>query len=53
MSKGKWTPVTDAAEIDELLTDPGDISKPMTYKPNGQLWVETEQYRLWRAARHE
>lgn len=50
MSK-KFTPVTDPQEIEELMTDTGDISKPYPYKPNGHLWVDSEELKAWRAAR--
>lgn len=47
----KFTPVTDPGEIEDLTTDPDDISKPMTYKPNGHLWAESEELKAWRAYR--
>jgi hypothetical protein len=50
MSK-KFTPVTDPQEIEDLMTDTGDISKPYPYKPNGHLWVDSEELKAWRAAR--
>lgn len=47
----KFAPVTDPAEIEELTTDTGDLSKPFPYKPNGHLWVDADELRAWRAFR--
>jgi hypothetical protein len=44
----KFTPVTDPAEIEELTTDAGDLAKPFPLKPNGHLWVDTDELRDWR-----
>ena len=47
----KFAPVTDEAEIAELLSDTADIGKPFPHKPNGHLWVDSEELKAWRAAR--
>lgn len=49
----KFAPVTDEAEIAELLDGKDDISKPFTFKPNGHLWADPEELRQWRAGRVE
>ena len=49
--KPKMVMVTDPDLADELTRDPADISLPMTYKPNGHLWVEADQFEAWRAGR--
>lgn len=49
--KGKWTPVTDAAEISELEKQDGALDRPMPHKPNGHLWVDSEELKAWRAGR--
>lgn len=51
--KGKWTPVTDAAEIEELEKLDGDLSRPLPHKPNGHLWVDSEELKAWRAGREQ
>lgn len=50
MSK-KFTPVTDPTEVEELLSKAGDLNTPFPYKPNGQLWVDTDELQAWRAGR--
>jgi hypothetical protein len=47
----KFTPVTDPAEIAELEKLDGDLSRPMPHKPNGHLWVDSDELKAWRAAR--
>lgn len=47
----KFTPVTDEAEIAELEKLDGDLSRPIPFKPNGHLWVETDELKAWRAGR--
>jgi hypothetical protein len=47
----KFTPVTDAAEIEELTTRKDELDTPTFFAPNGHLWVVTDEYRAWRAAR--
>lgn len=47
----KFTPVTDPAEIEELEKLDGDLSRPIPFKPNGQLWVDSEELRAWRMGR--
>lgn len=47
----KFAPVTDPAELDELLKDSGDLSKPFPHKPNGHLWVLADELKAWRAER--
>lgn len=47
----KFAPVTDEAEIEELTKETADISVPFTFKPNGHLWADPEELRLWRAVR--
>ena len=49
--KGKWTPVTDAAEIAELDQLDGALDRPIPFKPNGHLWVDSEELKQWRAHR--
>lgn len=51
--KRKLIPVTDPTEADELTRDPQDLSMPVTWKPNGHLWADAEQYEAWRALRDE
>lgn len=47
----KFAPVTDPAEIEELLKDSADLSKPFPHKPNGHLWVLADELNQWRALR--
>jgi hypothetical protein len=47
----KFAPVTEEAEIAELLADTADLSKPFPHKPNGHLWVLAEELHAWRAAK--
>jgi hypothetical protein len=47
----KFTPVTDPAEIAELEKLDGDLSRPIPFKPNGHLWVDSEELKAWRAGR--
>jgi hypothetical protein len=47
----KFTPVTDPAEMEELIARKDELDTPTFFAPNGHLWVETEEYRAWRAAR--
>jgi hypothetical protein len=47
----KFAPVTDPAEIEELLRDSGDLSKPFPQKPNGHLWADADELRAWRVSR--
>jgi hypothetical protein len=48
--KPKFVAVTDPAMADELTRDPADLSMPVTFKPNGHLWVDAAQFEAWRAA---
>lgn len=50
MSK-KFTPVSDPAEVEEILAKAGDLNTPFPYKPNGQLWVDSDDLREWRKCR--
>lgn len=50
MSK-KFTPVTDPAEVEEILAKAGDLNVPLPYKPNGQLWVDADEMRAWRESK--
>jgi hypothetical protein len=45
------TPVTDPAEIAELEKLDGDLGRPIPFKPNGHLWVDSEELKQWRALR--
>lgn len=47
----KYAPVTDPAEIEELLSDKADLSKPYPQKPNGDLWANADELRAWRESR--
>jgi hypothetical protein len=47
----KFTPVTDPQEVEELTTDVGDLGKPFPFKPNGHLWVDTDELHDWREGR--
>jgi hypothetical protein len=47
----KFAPVTEEAEIAELLADTADIGKPFPHKPNGHLWVLADELKQWRASR--
>lgn len=49
----KFAPVTDEAEIAELLSDTADIGKPFPHKPNGHLWVLADELAAWRASRDD
>ncbi len=49
----KFAPVTDPAEVEELLKDNGDLSKPYPHKPNGHLWADADQLKDWRESRRE
>jgi hypothetical protein len=51
MDKPKMIAVTDPDLADELTRDPADLSHPVTFKPNGHLWVDAAQFEAWRAAR--
>jgi hypothetical protein len=46
--KPKMIAVTDPELIEELAKDQADLSMPMTFKPNGHLWVDSEELRAWR-----
>lgn len=48
MANEKFTPVTNPDDIEELLKDPTDISKPYPLKPNGHLWVLADEFHLWK-----
>lgn len=50
MSK-KFTPVTDPTEVEELLSKAGNLNTPFPYKPNGQVWVDTDELQAWRTER--
>jgi hypothetical protein len=47
----KFTPVTDEAEIAELEKLDGALDRPLPHKPNGHLWVDSEELKAWRAGR--
>jgi hypothetical protein len=47
----KFAPVTDPAEVEEILEKVGDLGTPFPYKPNGQLWVDADELRAWRDSR--
>ena len=47
----KFTPVTNPDEIAELEKHDGALDRPLSHKPNGHLWVDSEELRAWRAAR--
>jgi hypothetical protein len=49
--KPKFVVVTDPDLADELTRDPSDLSMPVTWKPNGHLWVQADQFEAWRAGR--
>jgi len=49
--KPRWTQVIDPDLADELSKDPADLSMPVTWKPNGHLWADAEQFEQWRALR--
>jgi hypothetical protein len=51
--KGKWTPVTDEAEIKELEKLDGALDRPLPHKPNGHLWVDSEELKAWRRHKDE
>ena len=53
MDKPKFVSVTDEAEVEELLADTGDLSKPFPHKPNGHLWADADELQAWRAGRGE
>lgn len=40
-----------ASEIAELEQLDGALDRPIPFKPNGHLWVETEELKQWRAGR--
>jgi hypothetical protein len=46
--KPHWTQVTDPDLADELTRDPADLSMPVTFKPNGHLWAQAEQFEQWK-----
>lgn len=48
----KFAPVTDPAEIAELEAN-DDLGKPYAYKPNGHLWVDADELKVWRAGREQ
>lgn len=47
----KFSPVTDPAEIEEILEKVGELNTPYPYKPNGHLWVPTDELKDWRDER--
>jgi hypothetical protein len=47
----KYTPVTDPIEVEEILAKAGGLDTPFPLKPNGHLWVDSEELKLWRAGR--
>jgi hypothetical protein len=47
----KFTPVTDPAEIAELENLDGALDRPLPHKPNGHLWVDSEELKAWREGR--
>jgi len=51
MDKPKFKAITDPAIADELTRDPSDLSLPFTWKPNGHLWVEPEEFDAWYSSR--
>jgi hypothetical protein len=51
MFKEKWIAVTDEAEADELKQKRGELNTPITYAPNGHLWVRAEELEAWRHER--
>ena len=48
MDKPKMIAVTDPDLADELTRDPADLSHPVTFKPNGHLWVDAAQFEQWK-----
>ena len=49
-TKPRWVAVTDPTEADTLASkDRADLSAPITFAPNGLLWVEAEELARWRA----
>lgn len=46
--KPKFVPITDPAMADELTKDPTDLSKPYVIKPNGQPWVDHDEFAAWK-----
>lgn len=51
MERTKWTPVTDPQEIEELTTRKDELDTPTFFAPNGHLWVDSEELKLWREGR--
>lgn len=49
--KPKMIAVTDPDLADELTRDPSDLSMLVTWKPNGHLWAQAEQFEVWRTSR--
>jgi hypothetical protein len=47
----KFAPVTDPAETAELEKLDGDLGRPIPFKQNGHLWVDSEELKQWRAYR--
>lgn len=48
---GKYSPVTDPAEVEEILEKVGELNTPFPLKPNGHLWVPTDELKDWRDER--
>jgi hypothetical protein len=51
--KPRWIPVADPYLADELSKDPADLSMPVTWKPNGHLWAQADQFEAWRVGREQ
>lgn len=49
----KFTPVTNSDEIAELEKHDGALDRPLSHKPNGHLWVDSEELKQWREGRNE
>lgn len=48
----KWTPVFDPDEIAALTNEPaGSLGVPFFFAPNGHLWVDSAELRMWREYR--
>jgi hypothetical protein len=46
--KPKMIAVTDPELIEELTKYQADLSMPMTFKPNGHLWAQADQFEQWK-----
>lgn len=47
----KFAPVTDPAEIAELLKRKDELDTPTFFAPNGHLWAVADELKAWRAGR--